>query len=100
MIKSFRHKGLEKLFTRNITKGVKADHVKKLRQILAVLNAATKLEEISSVKPFRCHPLSGHRKKEHAVWVNKNWRVTFEFVKSDVCLVNYEDYHDGKLKRG
>jgi toxin HigB-1 len=99
MIKSFRHKGLENLFLKGQTKGVKADHIKKLRQILAVLNAATTLDEIQAVRPFRCHVLTGNRRKEHAVWVNKNWRVTFEFEKGNVYLTNYEDYHDGKTRR-
>ncbi len=99
MIRSFRHKGLESLFYKGLTKGVKTDHVKKLRQILAVLNAANTIDDIKSVKPFRCHALTGHRKNENAVWVNKNWRVVFEFDNGDVYLTNYEDYHDGKTRR-
>ena len=99
MIKSFRHKGLEQLFRQGKTKGLKAEHLKKLRQILTVLNSANILEDIQSVKPFRCHALSGSRKTEHAVWVNKNWRVTFVFEGGNVYLTGYEDYHDGKLRR-
>ncbi len=99
MIKSFKHKGLENLFTQGKTKSVKADHVKKLRLILGVLNSASTIEDIQSVKPFRCHTLTGNRKGEHAVWVNKNWRVTFIFDDGNVYLTNYEDYHDQKLRR-
>ena len=99
MIRSFRHKGLESFLKNGHIKGIKADHVKKLRQILAVLNAANKLEDIQNVKPFRCHRLTGIRKNEHGVWVNKNWRVTFKFDDGDVYLLNYEDYHDGKIRR-
>jgi toxin HigB-1 len=99
MIRSFRSKALENLFLKNKTKGIKAEHIKKLRQILGVLNAASRLEDIESVKPFRCHALTGSRKEEHAVWVNKNWRVVFEFKGGDVFLTNYEDYHDGKIRR-
>ena len=99
MIRTFKHKGLENFFKTGQAKGVKTDQVKKLRQILAVLNTATCIEDIESVKPFRCHALSGRRKKEHAVWVNKNWRVTFVVEDSHIYLVNYEDYHDGKLRR-
>lgn len=99
MIKSFRHKALEQFFLTGQTKGLQADHVKKLRQILTVLHAATTLDDIKSVKPFRCHALTGQRKTEHALHVNKNWRVTFEFVDGNVFLTNYEDYHDGKTKR-
>jgi len=93
MIVSFRHKGLEQLFLKNKTKGVKADHVRKLKQILAVLNAAQSIDDIKIIPAFRCHALTGSRKNEFAVWVNKNWRVTFEFNNGDVYLTSYEDYH-------
>lgn len=87
MIKSFRHKGLEKFFNFGITKGVKAEHVKKLRQILTVLNVTTQLEDIESVITFKCHRLTGKRNGEYSIWVNKNWRVTFVFDGNDICLV-------------
>lgn len=93
MIKSFRHKGLEDFFLRGTMKGIKAEHAKKLRQILAILNVASSLDDIKSAKSLGFHPLSGQRKHEYAVWVNKNWRVTFEFKDGDVYLTNYEDYH-------
>ena len=99
MIKSFRHKGLESFFLTGRAKGIRADHVKKLRQILLILNAAASIEDVLSVGALRCHALKGQRKKEHAVWVNKNWRVTFIFEGSDVYLTNYEDYHGKKVRR-
>jgi proteic killer suppression protein len=99
VIQSFRHKGLENFFYKGQTKGIKAEHKKKLKQILAVLNAAVTLNDISDIKPFRCHALTGVRKNEHALWVNKNWRITFEFENGDVFLTNYEDYHDCKIRR-
>jgi len=27
------------------------------------------------------------------MWVNGNWRMTFEFEGEDAILVDYEDYH-------
>ena len=99
MIISFRHKGLEALFTEGQTKGVQQTHVKKLKQILAVLHAASDIEDIKSIKSLGYHTLLGIRKSEHSVWVNKNWRVTFKFIDGDVHLTNYEDYHDKKLRR-
>ncbi|MCW5589786.1 MAG: type II toxin-antitoxin system RelE/ParE family toxin [Legionellales bacterium] len=99
MIKSFRHKGLEIFFRYGNSKGIKSDHIKKLRQILGALNAATELADIQSMKPFRCHALSGNRNKEQALGINKNWRVTFIFENGDAYLINYEDYHDGKIRR-
>jgi proteic killer suppression protein len=38
MIVRFRHRGLERLFTRGDRSGVNAQHVRKLRQILAALD--------------------------------------------------------------
>jgi proteic killer suppression protein len=28
-----------------------------------------------------------------AIDVNKNWRITFEFIDGNAHIVNYEDYH-------
>ncbi|MEI1318099.1 type II toxin-antitoxin system RelE/ParE family toxin [Leptospira venezuelensis] len=28
-----------------------------------------------------------------SVWVNGNWRVTFEFEGENAIIVDYEDYH-------
>ena len=99
MIISFPHKGLELLFKKGQTKGVMQNHVKKLRQILAILNAAAEIDDIKSINTLGYHQLTGMRKDEHSVWVNKNWRITFEFKDSDVYLTNYEDYHDKKTRR-
>ena len=99
MIVSFRHKGLELLFKKGQTKGVRQSHVKKLKQILAILNAAAEIEDISNIKALGYHPLTGMRKHEHSVWVNKNWRITFQYEDGDVHLTNYEDYHGKKTRR-
>ena len=99
MIISFKHKGLERFFYKGFTKGLNADHVKKLRYILSVLESSPDIADIESVKPFSCHQLSGILKDRYAIWVNKNWRVTFKFYDGKVLDVNYEDYHDRKIRR-
>jgi proteic killer suppression protein len=38
MIESFKHKGLRQLFEDDNARGVNAEHLRKLRQILAALN--------------------------------------------------------------
>jgi proteic killer suppression protein len=32
-------------------------------------------------------------KNHHALVVNANWRLTFQFVDEDVGLLDYVDYH-------
>lgn len=40
MIKSFRHKGIKTFFETGTTKGIRADHAKRLARILPVLDRA------------------------------------------------------------
>jgi len=40
MIRTFRHKGLKRLFENGETRGFRADYVQKIKNILAVLNRA------------------------------------------------------------
>ena len=46
MIKSFKHKGLEKFYESGNTKGVQANHAKKLRMQLAALDTAQFIDDM------------------------------------------------------
>ena len=92
MIKSFKHKGLEKFFTTGSKAGIQAKHAEKLADRLAFLHAATCVEDMD--KPgYRLHTLEGNLKGLWAVDVSVNWRIVFEFIDGDAYIVNYEDYH-------
>ena len=92
MIGSFKHKGLEQLYGRDVSRGVNREHVRKLKQILQVLVAADVVEAVD-LPTFRRHELKGARKGTWAVVVRANWRVTFRFVDGKAEDVDYEDYH-------
>ena len=92
MIKSFRHKGLEKFYRTGSKTGIQAKHASKLRRILGLLDVATKTEDIN-LPGYRLHPLTDKQKDFFSVWVSGNWRIIFRFVDDDVELVNYLDYH-------
>lgn len=92
MIKSFRHKGLREFFESGKTKGIRQDHVKKLRRILTTLHAAETLDDVNA-PDFKLHELKGKDKGVWSVWVNKNWRVIFTFENGDAEIVDYRDYH-------
>ena len=47
MIKSFRHKGLEKPYKTGSKAGVQAKHSAKLRRILGLLDVATKADDVN-----------------------------------------------------
>ena len=92
MIKSFKHKGLEKFYASGNTKGVQAKHAKKLRMQLAALDTAYHIEDLD-IPGYRLHRLKGSLKGLWSITVNANWRITFEFSDGNVYIVNYEDYH-------
>ncbi len=91
MIVSFRHKGLEAFYRTGTTKGIQADHARKLAVILAILDVAAQPQDLDQ-PGLRLHPLKGELKGHWSVWVNGNWRVTFRFDGTDVELVDYQDY--------
>jgi proteic killer suppression protein len=92
MIKSFKHKGLEKLFTKGVKSGVQPDHVIKLIDQLTALHTAMSVDDMD-LPGWRLHELKGKLKGHWAITVNKNWRVVFRFENGDAYIVNYEDYH-------
>lgn len=69
-----------------------AEHLTKLRNILARLDAAGSVEDMN-LPGFKLHPLKGEFNGFWAVTVRANWRVIFRFVESDVFEVDYLDYH-------
>ena len=92
MIKSFKHKGLQKFFETGSAAGIQPAHKQKIRMRLAALDTATVLVDVD-LPGFRLHPLKGKMQGLWAIDVSKNWRITFDFRDGDVYVVNYEDYH-------
>lgn len=94
MIKSFKHKGLEKFFLTGSIKGIQAIQKEKLSVILNRLNCMQNIQDIN-FPGSNLHPLKGDLKGQWAVTVQANWRVTFEYNEktSDVHIVDYQDYH-------
>lgn len=92
MIKSFRHKGLKALYEKGQTKGVQQDHVPKLGRVLSRLDVANDIKDMD-VPGWRLHPLKGADKGMWSVWINGNWRLTFELIDGDAYVLDYEDYH-------
>lgn len=92
MIKSFRHKGLEKFFQTGSKSGIQPQHASRLRLQLTAINVAESPEELSA-PGWRLHALSGDLRGYWSITVNGNWRLIFRFRDKDVELVDYLDYH-------
>lgn len=92
MIQSFGHKGLKQFFLSGNLAGIQPRHANRLRMLLAALDTAQSVEDMN-VPGFRLHPLKGKHRGRWSVWVNGNWRVTFEFRDGNAYAVKCEDYH-------
>lgn len=92
MIRTFRHKGLERFFLTGSRAGIQPVHAKRLRELLTALNVAAGPQDLARPS-WRLHPLAGEWDGFHAVTVQANWRLMFRFVGTDVELVDYLDYH-------
>jgi len=92
VIRSFRHKGLNRLFEDGDRKLIRPDLVAKIENILFVLNRA-KTSDNMNLPGFRLHPLKGDLKGFWSVTVRANWRIVFRFVGPDAADVDLIDYH-------
>jgi proteic killer suppression protein len=92
MIESFKHKGLRQLFEDDNPKGVNPEHVRKIKQILSLLNVAQKIDDLDYAT-FRLHPLKGDLKGCWSMTVRANWRIIFRFEDGKAFDVDLVDYH-------
>jgi proteic killer suppression protein len=61
--------------------------------LLAALDAATSLKDLSPLKSVGLHKLRGNRQGQWAMTVNGPWRICFEFRRGDAFEVEIVDYH-------
>jgi proteic killer suppression protein len=92
MIQSFRHKSLRRFYESGSVGGIQPKHANRLRMLLAALDSSQNINDMN-VPGFRLHPLKGSDKGRWSVWVNGNWRSTFEFRDGQAYVLDYEDYH-------
>ena len=92
VIHSFRHRGLRRFYETGSQAGIQPKHARRLRMLLVALETSQKIEDMD-VPGFRLRPLKGQEKGRWSVWVNGNWRLTFEFRDGQAYVLDYEDYH-------
>jgi proteic killer suppression protein len=92
MIQSFRHKGLRRFYESGSLAGIQPRHARRLRMQLAALDSAQVVEDMD-IPGFRLHALKGAERGRWSIWVNGNWRLTFEFRDGQAYILDYEDYH-------
>jgi toxin HigB-1 len=92
MIKKFKHKGLKKLYDTGSQQGIKPEHFKRLRLILARLDASQSPQDMN-LPGLNLHQLKGSFEDFWSVSVSGNWRVIFRYENNNPIDVDYLDYH-------
>lgn len=64
-------------------------------ELLAALDAATSLKDLSPLKSVGLHKLHGNRAGQWAMTVNGPWRICFRFKNGNAYNVQITDYHKG-----
>ena len=60
--------------------------------LLIALETAQAIGDMD-VPGFKLHSLKGSDRGRWSIWINGNWRITFEFRDGQAYLLDYEDYH-------
>jgi proteic killer suppression protein len=92
MIRSFKHRGLKRLYEQDDRSGIRPDLVDTVQEILTVLDDAVTPQELN-LPGYRLHPLKGDWKGFWSVTVRANWRIVFRFEGADAFDVELIDYH-------
>ncbi|HTS36164.1 MAG TPA: type II toxin-antitoxin system mRNA interferase toxin, RelE/StbE family [Candidatus Solibacter sp.] len=92
VIRSFKHRGLRRLYEDQDKSGIRADLLDTVERILSVLDAAT-VPQALDIPRYRLHPLKGDLKGFWSVTVRANWRIVFRFEGTDAFDVELIDYH-------
>ncbi len=93
MIKSFKDKITENIFNSKRVTGIGAPLIKKAKRRLDFLHDAVDLEDMYFPPSNQFHSLQGFSPTRYAIWVDKQWRITFEWHDGNAFEVLFEDYH-------
>ena len=92
MIRSFKHRGLKRLYERGDRSGIRADFVDTVEEILTLLDAASTPQALD-LPGYRLHQLKGDLRGFWSLTVRANWRIIFRFQDGDTWDVELTDYH-------
>jgi proteic killer suppression protein len=92
MVRSFKHRGLKRLYERGDRSGIRPDLLETVEDFLARLDEADTLQALN-LPGYRLHPLKGELKGFWSVTVRANWRIIFRFQGADAFDVELIDYH-------
>ncbi len=93
MIRSSATRSSQRFFEQRKFSSFGGLDVESAQELLATLDAAITLNDLSPLKSVGLHKLTGDRKGRWAMTVNGPWRICFKFKKGDAYDVEIVDYH-------
>ena len=91
MIRTFRHRGLRRLWEGDPSR-LNTALRDRLENVLSVLDAAADPRDLD-LPGYRLHQLKGEMKGLWSVTISGNWRVTFRIENGNAFGVDLTDYH-------
>lgn len=92
MIKSFRCRHTLRLFETGASRRFQAVANVAMRK-LDMLDAASVLADLNAVPGNRLEALTGDREGQHAIRINRQWRVCFVWTDEGPENIEIVDYH-------
>ncbi|MCH7613358.1 MAG: type II toxin-antitoxin system RelE/ParE family toxin [Candidatus Marinimicrobia bacterium] len=93
MIKSFKCKDTQKIYNREFSKKFHQEIQKIALRKLWMIDAAEKLIDLKHPPANRLEKLTGNRKGQFSIRINKQWRICFDWKNNDAHNVEITDYH-------
>ena len=93
MIKSFKNKETEKIYSREVSLKLPRDIQQVVLRKLRMINNAKNLNDLRIPPANRLEKLSGNREGQHSIRINDQWRICFVWRDGDAYNVEIADYH-------
>lgn len=93
MIKSFKNKETERIFSREKTGKLPEDIQQVALRKLRMLSNSKNLNDLRIPPANRLEKLKGNREGQHSIRINDQWRICFLWQDGDAYEVEIADYH-------
>jgi toxin HigB-1 len=93
MIRSFKDKETEKVFSRTFSRKLPQDIQQTAYRKLRMICNSIDLEDLRLPPANRLEKLKGDHAGQYGIRINKQWRICFEWSDGDAYNVEINDYH-------
>jgi len=93
MIRSFADKETRRFFETGKSRRLPGDILERAAIRLTQLNSATIIDDLRLPASNRLETLSGRRKGQWSIRINRQWRICFAFADGDAYDVEITEYH-------